>query len=346
MNRYLLRKRLVIGAAIIGASSALSGALWTNLAFAQTPVSTSVHISGSCVQCDMSHRVMPRISLQGSNFAGSDFSHSNLSGGKFHRTNFSGASFHKAYLLRVEGEEVNLTKAVLRDATLSEAVLKSSDISSADLKRADLSGGDFSNTNFSNSNLKSIDAMNTVFTGANFTGANLKHGTFTDADFSNANLTDTNFGNAVFDNAVLRGAILNNAKLAAVTGLTQEQISGACGDEDTELPKNMSISACPAQQAVAAAAQATPTPIARFPLMSEQSAYAPPVFGPNAQSRIRQLYIQSVSVQKPQSPKQQALGQVMLEIEAAMRELPVNSSARARLSKSRDILEKIRANDD
>ena len=139
------------------------GLLLTPLANAQTPVSARMNISGSCASCDLSNRVMPRLSLQGSNFSGSNFAHSNISGGKFHRSNLAGASFHKAYLMRVEGDHINMRGVNLRDASLVEAKLVSTNLSHADLHRADLTNADFSNSLFNFSEIVSADAMNTSF---------------------------------------------------------------------------------------------------------------------------------------------------------------------------------------
>ena len=227
-----------------GFFAGIASFLCVQLALAQTRVSTRVSISGSCSSCDLSRRVMPDLTLQGSNFSGSDFSHSNLSGGKFHRSNLEGASFYKAYLMRVNGEGTNLRGAILRDATLIEAKLIDSDISRCDLRRADMSKGDFSKSRFLISNLIGVDAVNAKFVSSNFAGAKLDHSDFTGADFTNAVFENVKFGDAIFKDAILKNVNLSGANLEKINGVTQKQLSQACGSAATKLPEHLSIPQC------------------------------------------------------------------------------------------------------
>ena len=228
----------------IGFGLGMLGLMTAPSAFAQTPVSASVHISGSCPSCDLSDRSMPRLSLQGSDFSNSSFSRSNLSGGKFHGSNLAGATFQKAYLMRVEGEGVNMRGAVLRDASLIEAKLKTSDISLADLRRADLTRGDFTGSHFLVSNFISADAIDGIFISTNFAGAKLNHSDFTNANFTKAIFENVEFGDAIMHNANFTETNLRGANLEQVQGLTQKQLDGACGDESTKLPRNLHIQNC------------------------------------------------------------------------------------------------------
>jgi uncharacterized protein YjbI with pentapeptide repeats len=47
-----------------------------------------------------------------------------------------------------------------------------------------------------------------------------------------------------FTDAGLRLANLEGAVLAGATGLTQNQLNDACGDEGTQLPEEMTVNPC------------------------------------------------------------------------------------------------------
>lgn len=297
----------------------------TNSAFAQTQVSASVNMSGSCASCDLSNRVMPRLSLQGSNFSGSNFSRSNLSGGKFHKSNLAGASFHKAYLMRVEGGYTNLRGANLRDATLIEAKLTNSDISHSDLRRADLTNGIFIDSSFILSDLTSVDAVNANFRGANFSNARLEHGDFENANFTKSVLREVKFGNAHVQNAIFTDADFSGADLLNVAGLSQAQLNLACGDSATKLPSGLVLSTCDFK------APETVTSMADLNI-------APPLSSYQNQNRLSIANFAKPSPARVQTAQASAIDLALIEINATLRDLPLNSPLHKRLSKSRELL--------
>ncbi len=318
----------------IGIGLGLMGVFIAPTALAQTPVvSASVHISGSCADCDLSDRSMPRLSLRNSNFSNSNFSRSNLSGGKFHGSNLSGASFQKAYLMRVEGENINMRGAVLRDASLIEAKLKKCDISQADLRRADLTRGDFTGTHFLVSNFIDVDAVDAVFVSSDFTGAKLNNSDFTGADFTSAVFTNVEFGDAIVYNANFTKADLSGANLRSAQGLTQKQINLACGNDVTKLPGLMYITTCVDRHAydLDAALGA--------PLHLVTASKSTTFFLEDEQ------HFERFVIEKPglaaDTPTEIDLA--LREVEAAMRDLPIESPTRKRLSKARTILIKMQS---
>lgn len=291
----------------------------------RTPVSTGVNISGSCLQCDLSNRTMPRISLRGSNFAGSDFSHSNLSGGQFYKSNLSQSNFRKAYLLRVEGENVILRDSVLSDAILTEAELTHSDLSHSDFHRTDLTRGNFFASSFANAEMKNTDAANASFRGADFSGARIDHCDFQGTDFSRANFRKTDFGETNMEGAVLSEANLSGANLQQVMGLTQSQLAAACGDELTKLPAALTVRSCVAEP-IAADANKTAAFVAPQP--------RPPFRGEQAPS-IKPRSPFAASSTRRSSPRTDDLDMAIREIDLALSALPANSAARDSLVKSR-----------
>lgn len=284
------------------------------------PVSTSVQFSGSCSGCDLSNRVMPRISMQESNFSGSDFSHSNLSGAKIFQSNFSNASFHKAYLMRIEGRKVNLSQSILRDSNLTEAELKNSDFSNVDLRGADMTRGVFDGSDFTNANLESVNAADSIFRNSDFSNTHLHHADFTRADLSGVNFTGSDLGDMILTDSQLAKAILTDTKMGNVVGLSADALRGACGNAGTILPANIEISTCvSAEQQSAASAVLDGAVLPRSTFADQVRNVA------RTQSRAFEIE------------------QAISELDAAMRDLPIDSPTRARLVKSRDHLEKARA---
>jgi uncharacterized protein YjbI with pentapeptide repeats len=316
---------------------AATGFLWSNTALAQTPVktpvSTSMHLSGSCAKCDLSRRVMPGMSLRGANFTGSDFSHSNLAGANFTQANLDDTSFYKAYLMRVKGVRVNLNKSILRGTTLSDVSLVSSNFTSADLHKADLTNGDFTGSNFSKARLKSADAMGAIFVRANFTNAKLDHGDFEGADFSGAQFLFTNFGDAVVENADFSGANFSGAEMVDIIGLSQSQLDVACGSQKTQLPEGYSMRVCPKKvEILVDKAETIPAP-------------SPSIVGIGSTPKPPRLMKATRIPRRGQmlSIRSAELDEIMRGIDGMLGDFPMDSPSRAKLEKVRGQLEVVQA---
>jgi uncharacterized protein YjbI with pentapeptide repeats len=122
----------------------------------------------------------------------------------------------------------------LFQADFSGAELKGRNYSGARLRQADMSMSVMNGTRFTGSDLRDVEAYGGVFTGASFARANLTHASFVGtylqgANFGGANLEGANFSGAEMDHAV---------------GLTQGQLSRACGDDTTRLPRGLRIPPC------------------------------------------------------------------------------------------------------
>nr|WP_291842228.1 pentapeptide repeat-containing protein [Maricaulis sp.] len=119
----------------------------------------------------------------------------------------------------------------------------------AELAYRDLPGIDLSGARLRQANLALVTMNRARFDGADLSIANLFGGRFTGASFRNADLSRANlvgayFGSADFSGANLSGATLSGAEMAGVRGLTQTQLSSACGDAWTQLPAGLSLPAC------------------------------------------------------------------------------------------------------
>ena len=122
----------------------------------------------------------------------------------------------------------------LFQADFGSQEMKGRDFAGARLRQADLSASVMNHTNFAGADLRDVNAYGTVFSSANFAGANLANASFVGtylqgANFRGARLAGTNFSGAEMDHAV---------------GLTNGQLSEACGDQATTLPPGLRLRPC------------------------------------------------------------------------------------------------------
>lgn len=120
----------------------------------------------------------------------------------------------QADLAYAEGTGLDLSAARLRQSNLALSTYEKVNLSGADLSVSNLFGARFNQTNFGGANFKRAIAVGTYFGSSNFAGADLA------------------------------GANFSGADLTIAKGLTQAQLSQACGDASTRLPKGKTIPSC------------------------------------------------------------------------------------------------------
>ncbi len=115
------------------------------------------------------------------------------------------------------------------------------DLSNANLKGTDAQENKFvlDNVNLRGVNLADADLEYISMKGVNLHPAHLVNTNLSNADLSNADLGHAYLSNVDFSGANLSGADLSGAELQTATGLTQEQIDKAKGDERTQLPEGL-----------------------------------------------------------------------------------------------------------
>ena len=113
-------------------------------------------------------------------------------------------------------------------------VCEDCDLSGRILVGARMSNSTFNRSNFSDAVLVGIDATDSRFEGANFTEADLER-----ARFVRASLVGARFRGARLNEANFSGADLRSSE-----GLTQQQLSTACGDADTRVRRGLHVPAC------------------------------------------------------------------------------------------------------
>ncbi len=110
------------------------------------------------------------------------------------------------------------------------------DFYGADLYSTVFSGADLIQTTFTRAILSRSDLSDAVAIKADFTLAVLYRANLTRADFTGAVLRRADLREANFTAAILNGADLSDADLSSARGLTESQLSSACGNASTQLP--------------------------------------------------------------------------------------------------------------
>jgi uncharacterized protein YjbI with pentapeptide repeats len=161
--------------------------------------------------------------------------------------------------LRILNQDKSCYQCDLRGVVLSGRILHiarlgNSDLTDARLDRieayeADLSGADLTNADLSGARMLFSIFVKTNLTKANLGDAMLAVTDMRQAIMAGANLSRANFGSADLRGVDLTGAflyrtILYRTKLIGATGLTQEQLDSACGNETTILPPGLVARPC------------------------------------------------------------------------------------------------------
>ncbi|MBV9905454.1 MAG: pentapeptide repeat-containing protein, partial [Alphaproteobacteria bacterium] len=74
--------------------------------------------------------------------------------------------------------------------------------------------------------------------------ANFSNATFRGTDLSGANLAHANLDGADLTGAVMDATSVKGTDLRRVLGLTQKQLSQACGDAETRVPAGLTVRTC------------------------------------------------------------------------------------------------------
>jgi uncharacterized protein YjbI with pentapeptide repeats len=122
----------------------------------------------------------------------------------------------------------------LFQADFGNKELKARNFAGARLRQADLSASVMNRTSFARTDMRDVNAYGAVMSSVSFAGADLTNATFVGAYLQGAN----------FSGAKLAGANFSGAEMDHAVGLTQGQLSAACGDASTTLPRGLSLKAC------------------------------------------------------------------------------------------------------
>ena len=117
----------------------------------------------------------------------------------------------------------------LSDSKLNQAKLQESTLVGVNLQRAVLQLADMSDACIVGGNLRGVDLRYTI----------LKRAYLTNADLSGADLRYADLSGADLSYAVLSGADLSTAR-----SLREDRLHGACGNDDTQLPGELTVPKC------------------------------------------------------------------------------------------------------
>jgi uncharacterized protein YjbI with pentapeptide repeats len=138
-----------------------------------------------------------------------------------------------AEVARAEGgascPRCNLFQANLYNKNLSDHSYRG-----ARLRQADLSLSVFNKVDFAGADLRDVNGYGALFKGANLKGA----------DLTNATLVGSYLQGANFKGARLDGVNFSGAEMDRAVGLKQSQLSRACGDDSTTLPRGLHLPRC------------------------------------------------------------------------------------------------------
>lgn len=210
---------LAIMAAVFGASSAAAvecradprpGIDWSN--------------------CKKRLLMLDNSNFEGANLSGVDFSMTDLS-----RTNIKKANFNKTMLVRAslagaDAEGTNFERAEGYRSNLSGISASGATFVSAEMQRSNFSDADLTNVDFTKAELGRTVFYKAKLANTRFSLVNLSRSTFHNVDIS---------GPIDFTNAFLFLTRIEGVDLSKATGLTQDQIALACGDDRTKLPEGL-----------------------------------------------------------------------------------------------------------
>lgn len=181
-------------------------------------------------QCNKRLLMLGGSTLDGANLARTDFTYTDL-----RNSSFKSANFEKAMLIRS-----SLASSVLNGANLTKVEAYRSDFSEADMENAKLVSAEMQRTNFSSAKLTGTDFSKAELGRANFEGALLTGTKFTKSNLSRARFEGATFEGAVdFEDTFLLLTRIEGLDLSNASGLQQEQIDLACGDDKTKLPSGL-----------------------------------------------------------------------------------------------------------
>ena len=143
------------------------------------------------------------------------------------------AAQNAAQVARAEGG-ASCPHCNLFQANLGDKDLRGRNYAGSRLRQADMSLSVFNHVSFAGGDLRDINGYGALFSSANFK----------DADLTNATLVGSFLQGANFRGARLDGVNFSGAEMDKAAGLKQAQLSRACGDASTTLPRGLHLPSC------------------------------------------------------------------------------------------------------
>ena len=184
--------------------------------------------------CKKSMLVIPGSQLDNANLAKADLSFTDFRGSSLKSADIEKAKMIRASFAEADLQDANLSRVEAYRVNFNGSAANGAKFTNAEVQRADFRGAKLRDADFTKAELGRADFRGADITGSRFTMANLARARVAGAAFS---------GPIDFDNAFLLLTRLDGVDLSAATGLVQEQINLACGDNKTKLPPGLTAPA-------------------------------------------------------------------------------------------------------
>jgi uncharacterized protein YjbI with pentapeptide repeats len=168
--------------------------------------------------------------FEGANLSGVDFSMTDLSRTNLKKSNFSKAMLVRASLAGSDATSASFERAEGYRSNLSGISASGASFVSAEMQRSNFSDADLTNVDFTKAELGRAIFYKAKLANTRFALVNLSRATFHNVDMS---------GPVDFTNAFLFLTRIEGVDLSKATGLEQDQIALACGDDRTQLPEGL-----------------------------------------------------------------------------------------------------------
>lgn len=173
-----------------------------------------------------------------------------LDNSNFEGANLSGADFSMTDLSRTNIKQANFSKTMLVRASLAQSNAEGANFERAEGYRSNLSGISASGANFVSAEMQRSNFSDADLSNVDFTKAELGRAVFYKAKLANTRFALVNLSRSTFHNVAISGPVdftnaflfltrIEGVDLSKATGLEQDQIALACGDDRTKLPEGL-----------------------------------------------------------------------------------------------------------
>lgn len=181
-------------------------------------------------ECRKRMLMLEHSELDGGRFAGADLSRTDLSHSSVKNGDFTKAILLRASLTKADAEGANFSKIEGYRAEFPGLKAKGASFQGAEMQRANFAGAELQNADFTKAELGRANFHKAHFANTAFATANLSRATFQGAHVE---------GPIDFANAFLFLTRIEGVDLSQATGLKQEQVDLACGNDKTVLPAGL-----------------------------------------------------------------------------------------------------------
>ncbi len=199
---------------------------------------------GSCENCELIGHQMPFWNLQKAKYKGANLSYSSLHGSLADQADFTDIIAKHADFSGSSLNNTSFTNAVLKHSRFNNMMANGSNFAGADLSYCNLSKASLIGATLDGLIAPHLKAPGAVFSAATVTGAILDEANLRGAIFEGADLSEASFAKADIAGASFQDSYLKGTNLATAINYQSANFAGACRNEATQLPSDLSLEAC------------------------------------------------------------------------------------------------------